>query len=195
VIKNNDGSFTINTLTDFFNNFEPKSDKNTGHCYITEYYSPEFSSKKELPIKLLEVGIRQGFSHILWHKYFTNGEIWGIDNGESGFTWEILNNTGIHIFKENAYDVDFVEDKLPLKYFDYIIDDGSHSLHHQKLFIDLYYPLLKVGGKLIIEDVQGIGYFNTLIEYCTSKKFQFKPINLIHVNGKIDDLMIEITKI
>lgn len=182
-------------LNEFFKDFEPKSDKNTGHCYIDEYYSEEFSSKKEESIKLLEVGVRQGYSHLLWEKYFTNGEIWGIDNGESGFTWEILENTKVNIFKDDAYDKQFVQDKLPISYFDYIIDDGSHKLADQKLFIDLYYPLLKRDGKLIIEDIQGVGYFNELLNYCRIKKLKFKPIDLIHVNGKIDDLMIEITKI
>ena len=182
-------------LKKFFKDFEPKSDKNTSHCYIDKYYSEEFSDKKELPIKLMEIGIRQGYSHLLWDDYFINGEIWGVDNGENGFTWEILDGTKIRIFKEDAYSKDFVLNKLPKDYFDYIIDDGSHHPTHQKLFIDLYYPLLKEGGKLIIEDVQGVGYFDELINYCRSKNLKFKSIDLIHINGRLDDLMIEITKI
>jgi len=182
-------------LKEFFKGFEPKSDKNTSHCYIDQYYNDEFSSKKENDIILLEIGIREGFSHILWAKYFTNGQIWGIDNGESGFNYrELLRDTNVNCINNDAYNGNFVN-TLPKEHFDYIIDDGSHHPTHQKLFIDLYYPLLKTGGKLIIEDIQGVGYFNMLIEYCTSKNLQFKPINLIKVNNKIDDLMIEITKI
>ena len=41
-------------LKKFFKDFEPKSDKNTSHCYIDKYYSEEFSDKKELPIKLMD---------------------------------------------------------------------------------------------------------------------------------------------
>jgi hypothetical protein len=181
-------------LIDFFKDFEPKSDKNTSHCYIEHYYSKEFSDKKELPINLLEVGIRQGYSHILWDKYFTNGKVFGVDSGESGFTWDILYNSRVEVFTEDAYSTLFTH-KFKIQSFDYIIDDGSHKLEHQKLFIDLYYPLLKIGGKLIIEDIQGIGYFNQLINYCKSQNLQFKPINLVEINGRIDDLMIEITKI
>ena len=181
-------------LKEFFKDFEPKSDKNTSHCYIEHYYSEEFSDKKELSIKLMEVGVRQGYSHILWNKYFINGEIYGIDNGESGFTWGILDNTNVIIFKENAYTKNCTS-QFKNEFFDYIIDDGSHHPTHQKLFIDLYYPLLKIGGKLIIEDIQGVGYFSDLLNYCRIKNLQFKAIDLMHVNGKIDDLMIEIIKI
>ena len=181
-------------LIEFFKDFEPKSDKNTSHCYIEKYYCEEFSDKKELPIKLMEVGIRHGFSHILWDKYFTNGEIHGVDNGESGFTWKILDNSRVIVYKDDAYSEKFVN-TLPKDYFDYIIDDGSHHPVHQKKFIDLYYSLLKQGGKLIIEDIQGIGYYNDIIAYSKAKRLKTKGINLIEVNGKIDDLMIEITKV
>lgn len=180
-------------LTEFFKTFEPKSDKNTSHCYIEKYYSDEFSDKKELPIKLMEIGIRQGYSHILWDKYFTNGEIWGVDNGESGFTWEILDNSGVKIFKDDAYKAKFSL-SLPENYFDYIIDDGSHHPEHQKIFINLYYSLLKPEGKLIIEDVQGKGYFNNLEKYCKALNLKYKLLDFTD-SGKIDDLMIEITKV
>jgi hypothetical protein len=181
-------------LKEFFKDFEPKSDKNTGHCYIDKYYSDEFSDKKELPIKLLEIGIRQGFSHLLWDKYFTNGEIYGIDNGESGFTWEILNDSRVIIFNNDAYTKNCIN-LFKNDFFDYIIDDGSHHPKHQKLFIDLYYPLVKVGGKLIIEDIQGKGYFKELEEHCKKLNLKYKLIDLTHVSNKIDDLMIEIEKV
>lgn len=195
MIHNNDGSFTILTLTDFFNNFEPKSDKNTGHCYINKYYSPEFSNKKELPIKLLEIGIRQGFSHILWDKYFTNGEIWGIDNGESGFTWEILNNSRVKVFNEDAYNVKFTL-TLPENYFDYIIDDGSHHPTHQLKCIDLFLPKIKPDGKLIIEDVGNMGLAKQLQEKALKSNLckEANIVDLRNVKNRWDDILIEIIK-
>lgn len=184
-------------LIEFFKDFEPKSDKNTSHAYIDGYYSKEFSDKKELSIKLMEIGIRQGYSHILWDKYFTNGEIWGVDNGESGFTWDILNNTKIHVFKDDAYSKDFIQDKLPKTYFDYVIDDGSHHPTHQKLFIDLYLPLLKNGGKLIIEDVGNINLANQLKSHALLNNLckSCEIIDLRNLKNRWDDILIEIIKI
>jgi len=193
MIHNNDGSFT---LGDFFKDFEPKSDKNTSHAYIDGYYSKEFSNKKEKNIKLLEVGIRQGYSHILWDKYFTNGEIWGVDNGESGFTWDVLNNSRVKVFKEDAYSTNFTN-KLPKRYFDYIIEDGSHVPQHQLNSIGLYLPLLKSGGKLIIEDVGNMELAKQLQEKAL-KNASCKESNIIdlrRLKARWDDIIIEIIKI
>jgi len=183
-------------LSEFFIGFEPKSDKNTSHSYIDGYYCNEFSNKKEDKIRLLEVGVREGFSHILWDKYFTNGEIYGVDNGESGFNWEkVLNESRVKIFKEDAYSEKFTN-KFEKGYFDYIIEDGSHHPTHQKMSIGLYLPLLKSGGKLIIEDIGNTelansleteAYKNELTKFC-------KIVDLRGKKNRWDDLLLEITK-
>lgn len=181
-------------LIEFFKDFEPKSDKGTSHCYIQEYYSEEMSEKQNDIIKLMEIGVKNGYSHILWDKYFTNGEIWGVDNGESGFIWEVLDDSRVKVFKNDAYNTEFINKNIPNDYFDFIIDDASHHPIHQKKFIDLYYSKLKVGGKLIIEDVQGKGYLKELEVHCKSKGLEYKSLDFTGVNGKIDDLMIEIIR-
>lgn len=192
MIHNNDGSFT---LEDFFKDFEPKSDKNTSHAYINGYYSGEFSNKKELGIKLLEIGIRQGYSHILWDKYFPNGEIHGVDNGESGFTWEVLNGSRVKIYTEDAYNNKFT-DKFDNDYFDYIIDDGSHHPAHQIKCIDLFLPKIKSGGKLIIEDVGNIGLAKQLETHTLKNSLcqSCKIIDLRSLKNQWDDIIIEIVR-
>ena len=192
MIHNNDGSFT---LEDFFKDFEPKSDKNTSHTYIEGYYSKEFSDKKENNIKLLEIGVRQGYSHILWDKFFTNGEIYGVDNGESGFTWEILDKTKIIIYTEDAYTTTFSE-KFQNNYFDYIIDDGSHHPIHQLKCIDLFLPKIKPDGKLIIEDVGNIGLAKQLQEKALKNNLckEANIVDLRNVKNRWDDILIEIIK-
>lgn len=183
-------------LKEFFKTFEPKSDKNTSHAYIDGYYSQEFSNKKQSNIKLLEIGIRQGYSHILWDHYFLNGEIWGVDNGESGFNWEILNNSKVKIFKEDAYSINFTN-KLPENYFDYIIEDGSHVPQHQLDSIDLFLPLIKPKGKFIIEDVGNISLAQQLKTKAMQNNFtkSVKIIDLRKLKDRWDDIMIEITKV
>lgn len=185
----------LKSLSDFFETFPFQSDKNTSHCYIDQYYSPEFLGKQTLPLKILEVGIREGLSHILWEKYFSQGEIWGVDNGESGFDWPILNGSSVKIFKENAYSTIFT-DKLPKEYFDYIIEDGSHLPEHQLKSIELYLPLIKSEGKLIIEDVGNINLANQLKQTALKNKMtkEVKIVDLRHIKNRWDDILIEITK-
>lgn len=183
-------------LKDFFETFEPKSDKNTSHAYIDGYYSNEFSAKKELPIKLLEIGIRQGYSHILWDKYFTNGEIHGVDNNDSGFTWEVLNDSNVKVYVEDAYTKLF-SNKFEDNYFDYIIDDGSHVPTHQLLCIDLFLPKIKTDGKLIIEDVGNMNLANQ-IKQKSEKHPMCKQVNIIDLRklkDRWDDILIEIVKL
>lgn len=183
-------------LIDFFKDFEPKSDKNTSHAYIDGYYSEEFTNKKENDIKLLEIGIRQGYSHILWDKYFTKGEIFGVDNGESGFTWEILNNSRVKIFKEDAYSINFIN-KLSKNYFDYIIEDGSHVPQHQLDSIELYLPLLKSKGKLIIEDVGNMNLAKQIQNKAINNNLckESTIIDLRKLKNRWDDILVEIVKI
>lgn len=177
-------------LSEFFETFEPKTDKNTGHCYISQYYCNEFSPKKEDEIKLLEIGIRQGYSHYLWDKYFTNGKIYGIDNGESGFDYtELLNKSRVITFNDNAYSPYFCNTLLD-NYFDYIIDDGPHTVESQIKAVELYLPKLKIGGKLIIEDIQSISFVDRIIKNAKN----WKLFDLRSVSGRPDDILIEITK-
>ena len=55
------------------------TDKHTVHQYIQEYYENAFSKYKNKSISLLEIGVLYGESLKLWHDYFTNIELYGID--------------------------------------------------------------------------------------------------------------------
>lgn len=184
-------------LSEFFKDFEPKSDKGTSHAYIEEYYDKEFSSKKEESIRILEVGLRQGYSHILWDKYFTNGEIYGVDNGESGFDWtETLKGSRVKIYVEDAYSTTFTN-KFQRDYFDYVIEDGSHHPLHQKMSIGLYLPIIKSGGKLIIEDIGNLELAKQLETTAYENKLTGKCriVDMRNKKERWDDLILEITKI
>ena len=56
------------------------------HGYI-DSYSRYFGSLKEDAVNLLEIGVRYGDSVWMWHDYFRNGTIYGMD---------ILNNAGYY---------------------------------------------------------------------------------------------------
>lgn len=183
-------------LSEFFENFEPKTDKGTSHSYIQNYYCEEFSSKKELDIKLLEIGIRNGFSHYLWDKFFINGTIFGVDNGESGFEYEkLLKDTRVHHFIDDGYSKSFLS-KFEDNYFDYVIDDASHSVESQIKAVEVFLPKIKSNGKLIIEDIQGVYFIPKIVEKIKSNSLvkDYKVYNLVDKSNRIDDILIEITK-
>lgn len=93
----------------------------------------------------------------------------------------------------DAYSDEYVN-KFLNDYFDYIIDDGPHTLQSQLSFIDLYYPKIKKGGKLIIEDIQSNSDLNAIEERLQELKYKYKIFDLTANKGRYDDILIEITK-
>lgn len=139
--------------------------------YISMYYNDFFNNLKDSNLTFVEIGSWLGGSLFLWEKFFTNGEIIGIDpnpehdkliplSGVDGFQnsnqtfKEYLNSTDkIKFYQENAYDVDFIEKTFKDESIDILLDDGPHTQHFQKLVTDVYFKKIKVGGIIIIEDI------------------------------------------
>lgn len=153
----------MKTLLDLFekynnyNDVEYPSDKNSYHSYIEDVYEENFTPYRNKKIKLLEIGIAHSGSIRLWNEYFTNGEIYGIDDFSCGEDYkrkseDLINGKipNIKIICNNAYSHEIA---LNLPKFDIIIDDGPHTLDTQLKFIELYLPKLKSTGIMFIEDI------------------------------------------
>lgn len=124
----------------------------TCHNY-TEFYSMIFEPIRNEKVTLLEIGVDSGFSMRMWHKYFPNGEISGIDLRGN---YEYLIEEGC----KATYIVD-QSNKAQLEKFaqehweeyNIIEDDGSHVCTDQILTFEVLFPSLKSGGYYIIEDL------------------------------------------
>lgn len=119
-----------------------------GHNYTPTYHEI-FNGMRDIPVKLLEIGVKEGASLKMWSDYFPKGCIVGLDidpkiQGSSRFAVEVGDQTDIgvlsHLRKEYGP-------------FDIIIDDGSHNSPDQKLSLLYLYPNLKSLGWYCIEDV------------------------------------------
>jgi hypothetical protein len=183
-------------LEQFYIDSESKSDKGAGHTYIQKYYSDEFSPHKNKPLNILEIGYWKGDSLKLWHDFFPNAVIHVVENNNSkGGLPQGISERSI-IYNQDAYNKAFV-DSLPDNFFDYVIDDGPHTLISQKQVTGLYLPKIKSGGKLIIEDIQNeYKDIAEIIASCPKKVIDvIKVFDLRHIIGRYDDIIIEITKI
>ena len=182
-------------LSEFYNQLSPKSDKGTEHDYINGYYCAEFTPRKNEYIKIMEIGVLNGESINLWNKYFENAmEIVGVDinitNQAKGL---IEQNDKVILENENAYSMFYVNTLFDNN-FDYIIDDGPHTLQSQIQFIELYYQKIKKGGKLIIEDIQSKSDLESIEQRLKELKYKYKVFDLTANKGRYDDIIIEITK-
>jgi hypothetical protein len=189
------------SLIDLIDN--TKTDKNTSHSYI-ETYEKLFLSKKNGNNNVLEIGIGEcpkenGGSIKLWHDYFQNSYIYGLDiNDISSVNDEIINKERIKLYTStNAYDTSFVENEFLKKNikFDILIDDGPHTLESMCFFVNHYLPLLKDDGVFIIEDVPDIKWTNVLTHITPENlKKYVQIVDLRHVKNRWDDILFIISK-
>jgi hypothetical protein len=154
------------SLTQFANEF--KTDKGTAtgnsHAY-TCLYDMLFSGMRELPIKLMEIGLSAGGPELggsperavadapslrLWHRYFPKAQIYGVDISDfSQFQADYFT-----FYRTDCGDRDaLARVARAAPPCDIIIDDGSHASYHQQLTFGYLFSLVKSGGLYIIEDM------------------------------------------
>lgn len=184
----------MQSLVDLVDN--SKTDKNTDHSYLP-VYDALFRSKKYAKINILEIGIYAGGSIKLWHDYFTNGHVYGIDtvNRIYHFYPSLCNNANVTLFFADAYNEQFVTDNLQQYKFDFIIDDGPHTLDSMIFCLQHYCNLLTDDGVLIIEDIQSYDWIDKLKE-ATAVEFKeyIKVIDLRQEKNRYDDILFIIDK-
>ena len=185
------------TFTEFYEASEFKSDKGTTHDYINGYYSQEFTSKRNDKLKILEIGVHRGPSMKLLRDWFINSEITGIDPfGDGlpeGIADEIRKMGDITIIQDDGYTqrvLDMFEDNT----FDYIIDDGPHTLSSQIYSLNHWYKKVKPNGKLIIEDIQSLTNLNSLVIETNDLNYEYNVFDLRESKNRYDDIIIEIIK-
>lgn len=189
-------------LTKFYNSLEIKSDKGTFHDYINGYYNSEFSPKKNDNIQILEIGVGYCHSIYLWRHFFTNAQIIGLEANSNYLSnsvhsdcnrWINNNDSNITIKLCDAYSDECVS-QFKDNEFDYIIDDGPHTLESQIIFIEKYISKVKTNGKLIIEDIDGGENLNKLIEKALMYNIEYKVFDLRENKNRYDDIILEIIK-
>jgi hypothetical protein len=180
-------------LEELYNTRKYYTDKGDIHDYIKGYYENEFKDRNK-PTHLLEVGMGlEGGSIDLWLDWFIDRSITLVEfdkNLIEYYKTKRGEQEALTIINKSAYEQSTI-DEFPNDYFDYIIDDGPHTLQTQLYFIKNWLPKVKVGGKLIVEDVQDIGW----IEYFNLLHNQpHKTYDLRYSKGRYDDIIYEITK-
>lgn len=186
------------------------TDKGTEHSYI-DIYDTLFGPYQHQDINFLEVGALTCGSLKMFHSYFANANIYGIDdwsqkNDQFGNTLEskgidlvqLVQDVArryprIHLRTCNSTDAAQVRSKIGQIKFDVIVDDGDHHPHSQfKTFENLWPTLKPHTGLYVIEDVMDTHYLcNLLSEYAQKNNLSISinPYNLLK-NGRGDDNLV-----
>jgi predicted O-methyltransferase YrrM len=188
----NAGDFIHITSTGWFG-----CDKGTCHNYIRSYYDGEFTPRRDEKLNILEIGVQYGGSTYLWSNYFSNAMVYGIDIEPQLLPQyaSIQEHERVKLIWGDAYE-DSIVSGFPNQYFDYIIDDGPHTVSTQLNAIDKWLVKIKSGGKLIIEDIQSEEDLNTLLRSAWQNRLT-KTVCIFDTrvsHGRYDDVIIEITR-
>lgn len=123
-------------------------------------YSKYFRDIKYDNLKVLEIGINEGYGVYAWQNYFKNSTVYGIDNNWSPAKIEhrdTLKQKHPIFKKARLYDLDSTKEDHWLQFygkkFDIIIDDGDHHPDSQKQTFMCAWKYLKKDGLYFIEDV------------------------------------------
>jgi hypothetical protein len=175
-----------------------RTDKNTTHSYLP-LYQQLLVDKKNTAKNVLEIGILSGGSIKLWSDFFTNADVYGLDLIHIDDVWEGIKNnpkikfhTSTDAYNEEFFITNFLNKNIK---FDFMLDDGPHSLESMKQFIKLYSQIMTDDGILIIEDLQGWDWVDMLTNVVPENLKQFvKSYDLRDVKDRYDDIVFTIDK-
>jgi hypothetical protein len=140
----------MTTLAEVYQDYSAPAgwgDKGTAHDYLPVY---EREITKRNGVTLLEIGVYAGHSIAMWDAYLTDSTVIGIDIDLSHL--EMAHHLVRHCDGTNPQ---AVAEQLPDVTFDYVIDDGSHTLQDQLLSLGVFLPLMNPDGRYFIEDIVG----------------------------------------
>jgi len=135
--------------------YEFGTDKEFNHKYCSGFYDETFAAYQNQNLRLLELGIHRGGSMALWHHYFPNADIYGVDPYDFNAKQNCEPYPRVKIIYADGYRKDFA-DTLPN--FDIIIDDGPHTKESHLQSLSVYLPKLNKGGIFVIEDIADMNW-------------------------------------
>lgn len=195
------------TLCDIMNNYF--SDKGNGHHNYTKLYYQLFQHKRNLPLKILEIGIGSinpsipsnmtggslgryyspGASIKGWLEFFPNAEIYCCDIDTATFNY--LDDPRVHPFYLDQTNEQQINDTLNTFLssveFDIIIDDGLHFCPVNFNVMRLLLPKLSSNGYYIIEDIVDTEYDYRYIDFESLQNRNYQYIRLPNPSNSVDN--------
>ena len=175
-----------------------RTDKNTTHTYLP-LYDVLLERLKYSAKNVLEVGVHKGGSILLWKDFFENATIYGLDVlSKLSIPQDLFEESRILLHLEtDAYNTKFFQETFLDKNltFDFMLDDGPHTLESQLNFVKLYSQLLTKNGILIVEDVQSMDWLPQLIQETPDHLKQYiRTYDLRKNKNRYDDIVFTIDK-
>lgn len=183
------------SLRQIWNELPLKSDKGDLHSYV-EVYEEILSPYRETAKNILEIGLFNGASLLLWEQYFS-GNVYGIDcsdqpHGGMADLRPLINEGGHNILIFDAESHDDVLLHFAGMKFDIIIEDCQHNIPQQLKLYEVFKPYLNKGALYIIEDIENLDESRLLFEHIDDEK-KVIIIDNRELKKRYDDCLVIIT--
>ena len=145
----------LTTIATKYNSTKITDPECVQYCH---YYDRHLNHLRAKPVKVLEIGVKDGDSLKMWKDYFPQGEICGLEYNPEPL--KDFAEDRVRVYIGDQTDTSLLE-KIAEEVgpFDLIIDDASHVVEHQQISFEyLFKNSLKPGGLYIVEDL-GTSYW------------------------------------
>jgi cephalosporin hydroxylase len=132
--------------------------------------------------------VAEGYAISLMAEWFVNSKIVGIDIIDKCHNYVSHYYKNIQYIKHDGYCVETVN-QFEDNTFDYIIEDGPHTIESQLFTVSHWLPKIKTDGKLIIEDV----LYETLPQF-NELNIPYQLLDTRKNKGRYDDILLIYTK-
>lgn len=157
-----------------------------GHNYA-QFYDRFFSPVRNLPIKLVEIGVGGAQSIKSWLDYFPYAQVVGVDNVQSTNPWNTVGEKPHPRYKFvwgdqtseifwKCFVADYGSD------WDVFIDDGGHFANQVVTTFESMWQHVKSGGLYCIEDLEVAYGAGTIFIPAGS------PHHMDYIKGKLDGM-------
>lgn len=165
------------------------TDKNNTHSYLRTY-AMLFEPVRDAVANVLEIGVQRGGSIAMWHAYFPNATVTGIDVDPMPPLVSQLPRA--RLVRADAYAHATVQ-TMSDRAYDIMIDDGPHTLESMVFFIKEYSKLLAPGGIMVVEDIQDMAWIPGL-QAAVPGACTHHTVDLRHVKDRYDDVLFVVRK-
>ena len=163
-----------------------QGDYSNGHTYPV-IYDHLFYSYRDKKINFLEIGLSSGGNIAICSEYFSDINHYGIDISDY-----IQIDKNLFTFYHGSFNDPKIIKLVSERQYDIILEDASHQLDHQLESIDLYLPMLKPDGIMIIEDIQNVNDLPKIYEKINSETHYAYTVDLRFNKNRWDDLIVVI---
>lgn len=130
-----------------------RTDKSKDDKKYSDLFAMLFDPIRSRVRNVMEVGMGNGGSTMVWHDFFTEASIYGVDQSLSRVRNYLRGLPRIHLLQANPLQAEVAELGLSPGSMDIVFESAGLGLTGQERILPRLWPLVRAGGYYVIQDV------------------------------------------